>query len=108
VYAQATTTVTIRRGTTTTDLGDTVDTDTTVVTGVAMSIVQRSRAVQVPATDRVQQLSWHEGRARADLDVRAGDILEAADGSRYTVQDVHTAASPITTTDRRIALHRIE
>lgn len=110
MYGQATTTVTIRRGTTTDGFGDTVDTGAAVATGVPMAILQQRRAVTVPADGRVQQVAWFTGRARADLDVRPGDQLsdERDVGVSWRVDDVYRAPSPVTTSDVVLALRRVD
>lgn len=105
MYAQATTTVTVRRGTSTTALGDVVDTGASVATGLPMSILQQRRAVTVPADARVQEVVWFTGRTRADADVRKGDqVQDERTSVTYRVDDVYRVPSAVTTPDLTLSL----
>lgn len=108
MYAQATTTVTVRRGTSTDGFGDVVDTGVTVATGVPMSILEQRKTVYSPEDGRVQQVRFYTGRAAADAGIQVGDQLEDAAGADYVVDDVTRAASPITTNDLRVDLRRVD
>lgn len=107
MYAQATTTVTVRRGTSTDGFGDVVDTGSTVATGVPMSILEQRKAVYTPEDGRVQQVRYYTGRAASDSGIQVGDQLEDAAGADYVVDDVSAVASPITTGDLRVGLRKV-
>jgi hypothetical protein len=108
VYAQATATVTIKRGITTDGFGDVVDTGVTVATGVPMSILTQRKTVYTPEDGRVQQIRYYTGRASADTDLRVGDQVEdEATGAGYVVDDVDQTSSPVTTNDLRVDLRKV-
>lgn len=109
MYAQATTTVTVRRGTTVDGFGDEVDTGAVAATGIPMSILQQRRAVSVPSDGRVQQVAWFTGRANAGTDLQVGDQLqdERAPTVFYRVDDVYPGGSPATTPDLTCSLRLV-
>lgn len=107
MFAQATTTVTVARGTTIDGFGDVVDTGATVLTDVPASIIQASKIVKVHADGRAQRVRIYTGRVRADVDIRAGDQLTDADGNLYVVDDAFVQPSPFATHDLRLDLRRV-
>lgn len=76
MWALANRTVAVLRGEATDDYGDPVDVDTSVATGLPASIVERSRRVFDPASDRTQIVRYWTGRLPAGTDVRVGDRLQ--------------------------------
>lgn len=108
MYAQATHTVTVRRGTTTDTFGDTVDSGTTIATGVQVSILERTKRVFVPADGRWEQVRYYAARFPALSGVRAGDQIEdEATGYDYVIDDVDVSDTLVTTHDLRCDLRRV-
>lgn len=108
MYAQPTTTVTVRRGTTTDGFADVVDTGTPIRTGLPMSILQQRRASTGPAESRVQQVAWFTGRTHADADVQPGDqLIDERSGVAYRVDDAAVAPSTVAPADLVVQLRRV-
>lgn len=105
----ATTTVTILRGETTDEFGDTVDSNVPVRGHVPVSITERDKRVWVPAENRTTVVRQVTGRARPNADIREGDRLrDEHDQSIYLVEGVSRPQSPIGQADVRLTLRRVD
>lgn len=104
----ATTTVTILRGETTSELGDPTAADTRVADRVPFSIMEQTRKTTRRADDRPQTVIYFTGRCSARVDVRQEDrVQDESTGTIYLVTAVSRVASPITTNDTRCDLERV-
>lgn len=107
MYAIPTTTVTVLRGTTTDDFGDTVSADTVAASAVPFSLLEQRRSVYTAADNRVQQVRYFTGRAPGDCDIRLGDrIRDEATEDVYHVDTVTRVGSPVTLNDIRLDLRK--
>lgn len=101
----ANTTATVYRGTTTNEFGDTIDTDTTILTGTRMSIIEQSRTVFVPADNENRVVRFVRGRTLSNVDLREGDrIQDEQTGVVYVVEAVVNPGSPYSSGDVRVNL----
>lgn len=107
MYALPTTTVTILRGSTTDDFGDTVAADTVAASGVPFSLLEQRRTVFTAVDNRVQQVLYYTGRAPGDTDIRLQDrVRDETTGSTYYVDSVTRVGSPVTVNDLRLDLRK--
>lgn len=105
MYAFPTTTVSVLRGSTTDDFGDTVAADTVAASGVPFSLLEQRRGVYTAVDNRVQQVRYFTGRAPADADILVTDrIMDEATGQVYFVDTVTQVGSPVTLNDLRLDL----
>jgi hypothetical protein len=107
VYAHATTTVSVLRGSSTDGFGDTVSADTVAASGIPASILEQRRTVYTPADNRVQQVLYYLGRVPGDTDVQLTDrILDEVTGDVYRVDSSSRVGSPVTMNDLRLDLRK--
>lgn len=107
MYAHATTTVSVLRGTTTDDFGDTVAADTVAASAVPASILEQRRTMFTAAQDRVQQVLFYIGRVPGDTDVRLADrVRDEVTGDTYFVDAVSRVGSPVQMNDLRLDLRK--
>lgn len=94
MIATPTTTVTILRGQTEDDLGDTVDLDTPVATGIPASIIERTQHVYGPnkLDDRI--VRTYKLRVAHGTGLLKGDRVVDADGRTFTVINVYQQSNP--------------
>lgn len=91
MYALATCTATVLRGTTANEFLDVVDTDTSVATGVLAAIRRTSKAIRA--------------QVQSDVDLRVGDRLrDDTHGPTYVVQSVTTPGGPGVAGDLEVEL----
>ncbi len=108
MYALATCTASILRGTTTDEYGDTVDSDTVVYTGIPMSIQETESSVFDPATQTRRVVRRPQGACQSDVDLRIGDrIRDDTNGITYIVNNVTQPGGVGWTSDLAIELKRI-
>jgi hypothetical protein len=107
VHAVPTTTVTVLRGSTTDDLGDTVAADTVAASGIPFSLLEQRRSVYVAVDNRVQQVRYFTGRAPGDSDILISDrIRDETTGTVYQVDSVTQVGSPVQMNDLRLDLRK--
>lgn len=104
MIAQATHVVDVLRGGGVSFYGDPVDTDTVVVAGVPMSILESSRNTTTHADDRLQTVTALIGRCNREVDVRQGDRLRTAGGRVFQVASVSRPVSSVMAADARLDL----
>jgi hypothetical protein len=94
VIAVPTTVVTILRGQTVSDLGDIVDTDTPVATGIPASIIERTQHVYGPnrLDDRIVRI--YKLRVPHGTGLLKDDRVVDGDGRTFIVDDVYQQANP--------------
>lgn len=82
----ANTTVTVYRGTTTSDLGDEEDADTPIAIEVPLWIKEMSKTVVRGDGQTPQIVRWYTGRATSGANIQAHDrLLDEKTGRRYLV-----------------------
>jgi hypothetical protein len=107
VYAHATTTVSVLRGSSTDDFGDAVADDTVAASGIPASILEQRRNVFTPADNRVQQVLFYLGRVPGDTDVQLLDrIRDETTGDTFHVDSVSRVGSPVQMNDLRLDLRK--
>ncbi len=107
MYAHATTTVSVLRGSTTDVFGDTVAADTVAASGVPASILEQRRTMRTAADDRVQQVLYYIGRVAGDSDIQLQDrIRDEITGDTYFVDAVSRVGSPVQMNDLRLDLRK--
>ncbi len=108
MYAIPTTTVSVLRGTTTDDYGDTVTADTVTASAVPFSLLEQRRTVFTPEDNQLRQIGYFTGRAPGDTDIRQGDrIRDERAGGVYFVDSVTRVQSPVTMNDVRCDLRKL-
>jgi hypothetical protein len=108
VYALATCTASILRGTTTDDYGDTVDVDTAVHTGVLFSIQEMQKTVFDPATQTRRVVRWYQAACQSDIDLLIGDrVRDDTHDVTYIVNDVTQPGGVGWDSDLAIELKRV-
>lgn len=107
MYAIPTTTVSVLRGVSVDDLGDTVDNLTVASSGTVFSLLEQRRTVFVPATNRLQTVMIATGRGPNDMDVTTSDrIKDERTGLIYVIDNVSRVQSPVTLNDVRLDMRR--
>lgn len=97
------------RGVGTNAFGDVTDEATAIQTGLAMSIIEQSRATTRQADDRAQSVVYAIGRCSPGLDVRTGDrFRDEVTLATYIVTSVTRLANPVSANDTRLALERVQ
>lgn len=106
--ARATTTVQVLRGTTVDSYGDDADNGTVVAAGVLVSIVEDRPTTTTPESTHPRVVHNFIGRARGNLDIRAGDQLQdERSTSKYIVDSAIQPASAVRKNDLTLALRRV-
>lgn len=108
--ALATGTYSQLRGTGANVFGDVTDTDVVIGSGLAMSILEQSRATTRQADDRPQVVVRPIlGRCSPSLDVRIGDrFRDEVTEATYIVTAVSRIANPIMANDTKLELERVQ
>jgi hypothetical protein len=104
----ATTTITVLRGTETNGYGDEVDNATVAASGIPASIIEQTRFTEDPTSDSGRTVRYVVGRLYHGTDVRPGDrVRDEGDSTIYIVDSVtspqHAAIQP----DVRLELRRV-
>lgn len=108
MYALATCTASILRGTTVDEYQDVVDSDTVVYTGVPMSIQEIESSVFDPATQTRRVVRKVQAACQSDVDLQIGDrIRDDTFGITYIVNNVTKPGGVGWTSDLAIDLKRI-
>jgi hypothetical protein len=108
VYALATTTCSILRGSTTDGYGDELDADTPVRTNVPISIMEISSTVMTPEDPTPRVVRQVTARVGSEVDVRDGDrVKDESTGTIYMIDNVIRRASPVYTPDTRLDLRLV-
>jgi hypothetical protein len=108
MYALATCTASVLRGTSTNQYGDLQDNGTVVATGLLASIQEADRTVWDPATQtpRIVRKIW--AAMQSDAPIQSGDQLrDDTHGITYMVNSVTQPGGPGWTSDLEIDLRRI-
>lgn len=107
MFALATTTITVYRGTTSDTWGDEQDTDTPVYTGIVASVTEQSRRVTTRDDPTPRIVRYAVGRVTAGTDITDQDrILDERTGAVYIVDAVSSMNSPVVAADLRLDLRR--
>lgn len=107
MYALASTTVAIMRGTTTNAWGDVVDDDsvTPVATGVLASLAITNTTRNNPDSQDIRTLRTYSCAMQSDVDVRETDrLLDERTGRIYVVESVTAPPGPALTADLDLVL----
>jgi hypothetical protein len=108
VYALATTTCSILRGTTTDAYGDEQDSNTPVHTNVPISIMEISSTVATPEDPTPRVVRQVTARIGSDVDVQDGDrVKDELTGTIYAIDNVIRRGSPAYTPDTRLDLRLV-
>lgn len=109
MYALATCTTSILRGTSTDAYGDVIDNATVAASGIPASIIVSSRTVQDSATQTSRVVETIHCEMISNLDVRDTDqIRDDTHGITYAVQAVTQPNGPGITPDLQIELRRVK
>jgi hypothetical protein len=104
----ATTTVTVYRGTNTDEYGDEQDNNTVAATGLAASIIEQTRFTQDPSSMTPRVVRYVTGRVYANADVRPGDrIHDERTGDSYILDSVTRSQHGAIQPDLRLELRRV-
>lgn len=108
MIAGATTTVSIMRGTTVDEFGDSLDNSTVAASGIPLSIIEQSKRVFDPVTSTARVIRYYTGRATSGTDIQEGDrILDEATGSIYAIDYVSQPPGPFHMPDMHIDLSKV-
>lgn len=108
MYAIASCTASILRGTTTNEFGDTVDTDTVIQSGIPFYISDIADRVWDPSTQTPRVIRSIDGQCQSDVDLRIGDrVRDDTNGITYIVNDVTQPYGAGWTSDLDVDLKRI-
>ena len=109
MYGLANCTVSILRGTTTDQWGDTVDSGAVAATGIPAFIVVRSRSVFDPSTQTPRTVQTIVGAIGSTVDVRDTDqILDETHSVTYAVESVTQPLAAGITPDQTLELRRVK
>lgn len=107
VIAVATTTVSVLRGTTTDPYGDVMDSDTPIVTGLPISIIEQRRKVFTADNPDPRTVRYITGRVGSGTDIRVNDRLkDERTGYVYAVDEIGDPMNPVIATDIQLDLKR--
>lgn len=108
MYAIASCTASILRGTTTDQFGDPQDVDTVVATGIPFFIADIADRVWDPATQTPRVVRSIDAQCQSDVDLRIGDrVRDDTNGITYIVTDVTQPYGAGWTSDLDVDLKRI-
>jgi hypothetical protein len=107
VIAQATTTISVLRGTTTDAYGDEQDTDTVVAAGIPASLIEQTRRTTTRDDPTPRVIRYAVGRVTAGTDITDQDrIRDERTGATYIVDAVSSMTSAAVAADMRLDLRR--
>lgn len=108
MYARATTTITVYRGSTTDDWGDVKDTPTPVMTGVRASILEQKIYATGEITTQPHNYRWARLRVTKGIDVRTNDrVLDEKTGITWLITNISNYQNPVKGQDVRIDLQHM-
>lgn len=104
----ATTTVSLLAGTTATDYGDEVDSNTAVATGVPASIIEGREVVATESDAQALVRRYYTGRVPAGTAVDSGQRLRDERSQQiYLIDNVTAPTNPAVPMDVRLDLRRV-
>ena len=105
MIATPTTTVDVLRGTTVDAVGDTIDSDTAVLTAVPASIIEQRQRPHQPREGEDRNVRYFKGRVPRGTGVAKGDRLrDRTSGTYYVVESVYQQADPFWAQDQSMDL----
>lgn len=108
MYALASCTASILRGTTVDQYGDVEDTGTVAATGIPMSIQDTTQRVWDPSTQTPRVVRVIQAYCQSDVDLRTGDqVRDDTNGITYMVTNVTQPYGPAWTSDLDVDLKRV-
>ena len=108
MYALATCTVSILRGTSTNEFGDEVDNGTVAASGIPASIIVRSKSISDSATQTPRIVQQVIGAIGSNVDIRDTDqIRDDTNGITYVIESVIQPNGPGLTPDLQLELRRV-
>ena len=109
MYAKATTTISILRGSQTADrYGDVEPSDAVQYSGIPASIMDQRVMVQTPDSPTPKIMTVTKGRVGSNADVRYGDtIKDEITGTLYQITNVGKNRNPARTPDTILDLSRV-
>jgi hypothetical protein len=103
-----TTTVSLLAGTTATDYGDEVDSNTAVATGVPASIIEGREVVATESDAQARVIRYYTGRVPVGTAVDSGQrIKDERSNQIYLIDNVTGPTNPAVPMDIRLDLRRI-
>ncbi len=107
MQAVPTTTVSILRGTVTTEFGDTVASRAPYLTGIPASLIERTRTGISQTDQSFRVYRYSVCRLPYGTDVKDTDqVKDESTGSVYTIASVSVNANPVVQQDLRLDLQR--
>lgn len=105
MYSRATTTVTIYRGQSEDDWGDTIDNDTIVASGVLASILEQKIYAQPEVTTQPHNYRYARLRIRKGITVQTNDrIKDERLNQTWIITNISQYQNPVVGQDNRIDL----
>ena len=105
MYARATTTISILRGTGTDEWGDAVDNDTVVATGVRAAIAEQKIYAQGEVTTQPRNLRYARMRVTNGTDIQVNDrIKDERLNQTWTITNISPLQNPTVKQDLRVDL----
>jgi hypothetical protein len=107
MQAVPTTTVSVLRGTTVTEFGDTVDSGAVYLSGIPASLIERSRTGISQTDEALRVYRYLVCRLPYGTDVKDTDqIKDESTGEVYSIASVSVNANPVVQQDLRLDLKR--
>lgn len=108
MYSRATTTITIYRGVTTDEWGDTKDTAAPIATGVKASIIEQGTYAKGEVTLQPRNIRTARLRVRNGRDVKINDrILDEQTNQIWVITNIASMQNPVIKQDMRIDLQYV-
>lgn len=109
MYALATCTASVLRGTSTNSFGDVTDTATVLTSGIPASVIVKTRTVFDTATQTPRVIERITGAVGSGVDIRDTDQLrDDTHGVVYAVQSVTQPNGPGLVPDLQLELRRVK
>lgn len=107
MIARATTRITIYRGQSTDDWGDTTDQSTMVATGVVASLQEQSQYFRAEVTTQPRNYRYARLRLDPSVDIQYNDrVLDETTGWIWTIRNLSKYQNPVRQQDTRVDLQR--
>lgn len=111
MYALASTTATVLRGTTLNAYGDTIDDPTNAVVvarGVPAQIIVTTARPYDPSSQTIRVIQTVEGRVQSDTDIVEGDqLVDESTNVTYSIESVTQDGGPGFVSDLELVLRRV-
>ena len=105
MYSRATTKVSILRGQSTDDWGDTIDNDTVVASGVLASILEQKIWSSPEVSTQPHNYRYARLRIRKGIEVQVNDrILDERNNQTWMITNISQYQNPVVGQDKRIDL----